>query len=105
MLPSDKIIWKRGPFAARLFGSSLIFSATRKYICSLMGNSTLIGSSCETVVSSEVGETRSPTWAVAIEAIPLIGEITLVHSRLSFAVLTAASAAWTWAFVARVVWV
>jgi hypothetical protein len=40
----------------------------RRYSCSLIGNVTLIGSSCEIVVSNADGVRRSPTCTGAIPA-------------------------------------
>src|SRR5262245_62160937 len=57
-----------------------------------MGNVTFIGSTRDTVVRRVLTLIRSPICAIAIPAIPSIGDFTCVHSKLSSACLTAARA-------------
>ena len=52
----------------------------------------MIGSTCDTVVSSVAGPTRSPICAVAMAATPSMSDVTFVNPRLSCAVSTAAVA-------------
>ena len=75
--------------------------ATCRYSCSLKGKYALIGSICDTVVSSVEGPTRSPICAVAMAATPSMSEVTFVKPTLSCAVSTAAVADWTAACAAR----
>ena len=63
-----------------------------RYSRSLIGKYALIGSTCDTVVSSVVGPTRSPIWALAMAAMPSISEVIRVKRRFSSALSTAASA-------------
>ena len=53
----------RLPQLARPMRASLTWPAMPRYSCSLSGKYALIGSSCDTVVSSVVGPTRSPICA------------------------------------------
>ena len=52
----------------------------------------MMGSSCETVVRSVWGPTRSPIWAVAMAATPSMSDVTRVKPTFSWAVSTAALA-------------
>src|SRR6266850_2127890 len=65
----------------------------------------LIGSTCETVVSSVDGLTRSPIWALAMAATPSMSDVTFVKLRFNAAVSTTAVADCTVAFVARLPWI
>ena len=75
--------------------------AKRRYSFSLMPKLTRMGSTVETVVITVAVPTRSPTWDLAIPAIPSMGEVTFVQPRLRAAWSTAARAEARAALAAR----
>ena len=82
-----------------MFPEAIAALASLRYSLSLRLKYTLIGSTDETVVSSlPLGLSRSPICALAMPAIPVIGEVIRVKPRLSFAVFRLASAASSSAF-------
>ena len=80
---------------------SRAFLDSARYSCSLMAKYTLIGCTCETVVSTVSFLTRLPTCVAAMPAMPSSSDRTFVQPRFSCAVSTAASCACTRGLVRR----
>ena len=90
MLPSARI----SSSFSRLIAVS--FLTKFRYSCSPTVKFTLIGSTVETVVTGSLaGLTRLPNCVCATPAIPSIGEVSRVNSRLTFALSSVALAAST----------